>query len=806
MKKQSFPLYLFSVMCLLSLSACEDEYQVTPQAGTEAEWVNVSLNIGLEQPEDGYASAPQTRTVRADTGFSAEAVPTASTRAVQLIPDKLYNLEIGQYNASGARLAGKTDFGTVNPGQELTMGLQAATGCRLLVIVRGASNFIGSIGTNTLPGVRSNISTLWSNITNIPADNPSQADINKMPYYLLLENVNVTADGKITNPDGTDVRLLLKRLAARVTISWDFAISGYQLAEVSLQQVPKLYRLLPTPYETIGGVDTYPSLLDEYVNAYRLIRGAAENPLTDAQTKAGSHTVWVPANVRGVVPEVVNQYYRSKDNAPTGAMFAEFRVERTEEKKRLLCRAYIGGNSTGDFNVRENTDYTWNVSLKNGDTTDPRVTGQSLGGVRSVNLVNTANCFMMEPGSDICFNPYKHTSGTDGWNDRLVDLSSGTPKAILPITSVKVLWQMKDAGMTGDLVMGYAIDAGNHENLVDIENPADLEKALVHVTTPVTKGGNAVIAAYSGNDILWSWHLWITGYVPHQMSASTPYTEAQKLSRNGTVHRYNNAMFNTGDYKDKVVMDRNLGATAGGFPGKDATSSEFAKRYGVAYEFSRKDPLFASVDGTPTNKNVIYDGFGNSSGVTVISIRTAGVQKDGTALEYSIRHPAVYMHSGYDSSWYTTENRLAEVTNFWQKDNFTKALYNPCPEGWMVPHINFLAGINVNNAQWFNPNLNFVPTGSTHTAKGGRLYRLTGANGAPEASPDINAYSWFPITGFRDAGGIKLVQNGYLWGWNLDTGNKYRGFYLKLGEGAFTLTSGSGRHTETCMVRCVQER
>lgn len=803
MKKQSFLLVLFSVMYLFFLASCQEEHLLPPEA--EAEWVNVSLCIGLEQPEDGYISAPQTRTDDADTGFSAEPVAIANTRAVQLIPDKLYSLEIGQYNASGTRLASKTDFGTVELGQELTLGLQQATGCQLLVVVRGASNFIGSIGTNTLAGVRSGINTLWSNITNIPADSPSQADINKMPYFLLLENVNVTSDGKITNPDGTDVRLLLKRLAARVKLSWNFAISGYDLAEVNLQQVPKLYRLLPTPYETIGGVGTYPSLLDEYVNAYRLIHGAKENPLTDEQTKAGSHTVWVPANVRGVVPEVVNQYYRSKDNAPTGAMFAEFRVERSTDKSRLLCRAYIGSNSTSDFNVRENTDYIWNVSLKTGDTTDPRVTAQSLDGARSVNLANTANCFMMEPGSDICFNPYKHTSGTDGWNDKLVDLSSGTPAAILPITSVKVLWQMKDAGMTGDLVMGYAIDAENHQNLVDITDATNLDKALVHVVTPVTKGGNAIIAAYNGNDILWSWHLWITDYVPHKMDASATYTQAQSLSRNGTVHRYNNAMFNTGDYKDKVIMDRNLGATAGGFPGKDATSSEFARRYGLSYEFSRKDPFFASVDGTPTNKNVIYDGFGNGSEVTAISIGTAGVQKDGTALEYSIRHPTVYMHSGYDSSWYTSQNRLAEVTYFWQKDNVTKALYNPCPEGWMVPHINILSGITVNNAQWFNTNLSFIAKGAVHATKGGRLYRLTGADGTPEASPDISAYSWFPVTGFRNSGGIQFVNKGYLWGWNLNTGNKYRGFYLRNAETEFLLTSSSGLHSETCMVRCVQQ-
>lgn len=803
MKKQNIILYAFSAVFLFS---CEDEIQ-PQQAENGGKLVEVSLTVGLEQPQDGYNILPHTRSDATETGFSIKPVFSVTTRAMQLIPDKLYNLEIGQYDASGNRLTSKTDFGTQEIGQSLTLGLQECTGCQLLVIVRGASGFLGSISTYNLASIRSNVSTLWSNITNLPAENPAQADINKMPYVLLLDNVNVTADGKITNPEGKDIRLLLKRLAARVTVIWNFKIGGYELKEVSLQQVPKLYRVLPTPYDEIGGVKTYPSLLDEYVNAYRLISGATENPLTDEQKTKGTHTVWVPANVRGIIPEVVNQSYRSKDNAPTGAMYAEFRVEKAAEKKRLLCRAYIGTNATSDFNVHENTDYTWNVSLTKGDVTDPRVTGQSLDAVRSENLVNTANCFMMEPGSDICFNPYKLVSGTNGWNDRLIDISSGSPVIIAQIHSMKVIWQMKDAGMTGDLVMGYAREADQQQNLVDVTDATDPEKTLVHVITPVTKGGNAIIGACdnSGN-IIWSWHLWITGYVPHRMDASTSYETAQRLSKNGTVHRYNNAIFNTGAYQNRVIMDRNLGATAGNFPGKNATSNEFARRYGVSYEYGRKDPFFSSLDGTSSNKNVIYDGFGNSLEVKTISASGAGVQKDGTTLEYSIRNPYTYIHSGYNRSWYsTTQDRLKEVASFWQTNNVTKALYNPCPDGWMVPHSDFWAGITVNNAQWFNTNLTFVPTGSIHTAKGGRLYRLSGANGTPEISPDINVYSWLPITGYRDINGIQRVEKGYLWGWNTHSGYNYNGYYARYAQNEFYTGVQGGYHTETCMIRCVQQ-
>lgn len=71
--------------------------------------------------------------------------------------------------------------------------------------------------------------------------------------------------------------------------------------------------------------------------------------------------------------------------------------------------------------------------------------------------------FMMRPGTNICFNPYKHEAGSGGENTYLSDKTIG---------SVRVLWQSKDAGTSGDLVMGYAVsnEAGsyNHQNLVTI--------------------------------------------------------------------------------------------------------------------------------------------------------------------------------------------------------------------------------------------------------------------------------------------------------------------------------------------------
>lgn len=68
--------------------------------------------------------------------------------------------------------------------------------------------------------------------------------------------------------------------------------------------------------------------------------------------------------------------------------------------------------------------------------------------------------------------------------------------------------------------MGYVASDDNHTNLVNYENLDSPSLALVHVKVPVTNGGNAVIAAYSGSTIVWSWHIWISDYVPVGLTGS----------------------------------------------------------------------------------------------------------------------------------------------------------------------------------------------------------------------------------------------------------------------------------------------
>ena len=85
------------------------------------------------------------------------------------------------------------------------------------------------------------------------------------------------------------------------------------------------------------------------------------------------------------------------------------------------------------------------------------------------------------------------------------------------IAYVKLLWQTKENGDVGDPVMGVANSETDHTNIVDLKN------GLIYCrVAPNTTGGSGLIAAYNkNNQIIWSWHVWVTDYRPSDTGNET---------------------------------------------------------------------------------------------------------------------------------------------------------------------------------------------------------------------------------------------------------------------------------------------
>ena len=163
----------------------------------------------------------------------------------------------------------------------------------------------------------------------------------------------------------------------------------------------------------------------------------------------------------------------------------------------------------------------------------------------------------------------------------------------------------------------------------------------IKVVAGTTEGNSVVYAKNTSGNIVWSWHIWVTSYVP-----------------NTTTINYNT----------RVWMDRNLGAT----------STTGTAAYGMYYQWGRKDPFPGG-----TNYSVSFPATYGSSPATFSSVPHS--------LLTSIQNPNGFFKnavSPYD--WLTPQN-----DSLW--NNSGKTIYDPCPTGWRVPLITEFSGVFPSN-------------------------------------------------------------------------------------------------------------
>ena len=573
------------IMTLLSLvlisTGCEEKIDSPAVNPSEGKTVEVTLDLGFADEADGYTVTTKSSASTDQGAFCYELQPSAITKGdASMKPDKLYNLEIQQYDRSGKRIGGMDNVVTQATGSAITLTMAESTDCQLVIVAWGDGNTSSRLGTNTLENVQK-LSIDASVINTIPVN-----DMNKMPYVLHLEHVCVQGN-TIKSIEGEDVRLLLKRLAARLTLNWSYSYTGYTLNQILLESIPTNYNVIAKPDESDK---TYPSLLDQFTTI------KIDPTITSGKSP---YSCWIPANVRGTNPAATSQTYRIKSNAPTGSSYASFIAgNSTDPKKKLNYRVYLGGSSTFDYNIYSNTNYNYTVKFIHTGlpVNDRRVTivDPVPASVNNNNLVPTANCFMVAPGGAFCFNPYKfYQKGVSIDNSTLqgsdwCDVEGGTINT--PIKSVKVLWQTKENGDIGDPVLGVVTSDIDHTNIVDLEYGDSWENARIYCrVAPNTTGGSGAIAAYNASgEILWSWHIWVTDYNPDARGTEDVQTPVNKRKLKFEYGSYTNIL---------PMMDRNMGAVAGyiDFPPNELEKS---KTNGFYYQWGRKDPFIGSYSNT----------------------------------------------------------------------------------------------------------------------------------------------------------------------------------------------------------------
>ena len=202
----------------------------------------------------------------------------------------------------------------------------------------------------------------------------------------------------------------------------------------------------------------------------------------------------------------------------------------------------------------------------------------------------------------------------------------------------------------------------------------------IKVVAGSTEGNSVIYAKNASNNIVWSWHIWVTSYNPG-LTANT--------GTNSTTYSYNSNLW----------MDRNLGAT----------TNTGTTAYGMYYQWGRKDPF---PQGVVTGTIAGTGNFANTGSQATIAT--------------TITAPMTFYYG--TSDWNSSPN-----ANLWNNTDNTKTIYDPCPVGWRVPYwaggsTSPWNGLSTTGGSWNSgytwSSIGYYPAAGTRTNNAGTLYRV----------------------------------------------------------------------------------
>lgn len=343
------------------------------------------------------------------------------------------------------------------------------------------------------------------------------------------------------------------------------------------------------------------------------------------------------------------------------------------------------------------------------------------------------------------------------------------------------------------------------ETITSMTVPATITGNSFEITD-IAGTGNALVAIMDKRDnVLWSYHIWVPEI--------DPTAEANLLT-------YSNTSGSQGSYQ---VMCMPLGAT-NKYVYNAAEESAVAirgkaKAIGLSYQWGRKDPMgkaqapaYVAVDTPNAGDPALYagrftscvDADGNTypfetKVISVASVLGAAAEdKDRLMIEYSIKNPDIFIHSGTGAIWTETKNDKlwgnAAGYTYPAGNTIKKSIYDPCPAGYMVAP----KGI-------FN---NFKTSGAPKNASNASSFG---------ADYGYNFYYEDELAGNTDffvASGKVVLKDGkrfmrdagkyiFYWSSSPDSDSSNSGSCLYGGSGSVGPTNTSSRE-DACPIRCVK--
>ena len=231
---------------------------------------------------------------------------------------------------------------------------------------------------------------------------------------------------------------------------------------------------------------------------------------------------------------------------------------------------------------------------------------------------------------------------------------------------------------------------------------------IFHIEKEHIREGNAVIAAYKGNTIFWSWHIWVTPYVKSNVTIKGKTYMARNVGwcEGGTTTWEARNVVITFKQKNSNYT-RTLTITQTG-------NTETVLGSGPHYQWGRKDPMIPPIGLSYATQYAANKIWYNASGVASQNVTTKPAPQ---TIGYGIQNPMTMIYDnwqilptggghnycdwlGVNTAWESNDH-FCNLWNYNVNKNGTatvglkvtdynglahgKTVYDPCPIGYTIP-------------------------------------------------------------------------------------------------------------------------
>ncbi len=741
--KHTLYLLIVVLISVLSVSCSEERLagSVSSSEFEEGELVLASLHLSVNGFEVNVQSGSR----------APEDEPTQEELADEEIA--IHNIWVFQFNTNGDQLINPRYYEITDQAelQDLKVWLKPGVASTVYVVANtGQPDWIKE---NT------DVSTL-TKLESLDLFNLDPQFINEgKPLSLPMEGKedNVTVSEVSGTPEN-NVTVHVTRMFAKLQVKVSITPANIKLRNIAINRIPLVSKIKERTGEG-----------DDKTNYNTGDRGYWYDDFFDESDDVSkTYVMYMAENMQG---RIDNNSEKDEENAPANAFEIGVNVIHTSVDDGSTTyptyKVYPGQNMTNDFNIKRNCIYNITVNIEH----DEKVN------------VPSSNCFIVIPGRLLAFEPYYRTETGGGF--RIEDYLNPDEES-KAIDRVSILWQTENAigdNTSGDLVY---YDSGQKK---------------IYVRTQEGNEGNALIAAYNkAGEIIWSWHIWVTGNDPANLTNSIRYT----------TYRWDEKGIYTEEQRvpGYQVMSCNLGALA-----NEPANATDTKPFGLLYQWGRKDPFPPVEDGggiteyaygkavrrmyyDNTNREIVgitsgIYGADATSGNNLFYSVMGNALSPQDPLIYAIQHPTVFI-CGTAADRHYTESALQSVSSYANNGDWNyksndelwggktpdnsgnmkklnigtatiynnyegtdKSIFDPCPYGWRVPPGDFWLGFTktgINPTTWEEINV-YEPAGWNKNWWGTYIYLTDWKNGK---------YTYFPNQGTRVSSGygIRVGQCG----------------------------------------------